>query len=103
MEAISLSQLNLLIKETINLSFDQYYLIIAEINQISVNSSGHAYLQLIEKSTDDNKIKASIRAIIWANKFQIISAYFNQLTGSELKNGIKILVKPKSIFTKYTD
>jgi exodeoxyribonuclease VII large subunit len=98
MEAISLSQLNLLIKETINLSFDQYYLIIAEINQISVNSSGHAYLQLIEKSTDDNKIKASIRAIIWANKFQIISAYFNQLTGSELKNGIKILVKAEVNF-----
>lgn len=93
MEAISLSELTLLIKETIDVSFAEFYTIVAEVNQFSVNYSGHAYLQLVEKDPNSNSVIANIRAMIWANKFRMIQAYFQSVTGSEISDGIKIMAK----------
>jgi len=93
LEAISLSELTLLIKETIDVSFAEFYTIVAEVNQFSVNYSGHAYLQLVEKDPNSNSVIANIRAMIWANKFRMIQAYFQSVTGSEISDGIKIMAK----------
>ncbi|MEA3451776.1 MAG: exodeoxyribonuclease VII large subunit, partial [Bacteroidota bacterium] len=97
MEAISLSELTNLIKETIDSTFSEYYMVVAEINQINVNYSGHAYLQLIEKDEKD-KTLANLRAVIWANKYNLISEYFESVTGSELQEEMKILVKTEVRF-----
>jgi exodeoxyribonuclease VII large subunit len=73
-------------------------MIIAEINQLTVNRSGHAYLQLVEKDTKSDKIIANLRAVIWANKFLMISDYFQSVAGTEIKSGIKILFKAEVTF-----
>jgi len=98
MQEYTLSELSELIKQTINNNFDNYYWVKAEINQINVNYSGHAYLSLIEKSETDNNIIANLRAVIWANKFSILSAYFSESTGTTLEAGIKLLVKVEVSF-----
>ncbi len=98
MKALTLSELTLLIKETIDISFSEYFLVIAEISQININYSGHAYLQLIEKEENSDKIVSNIRAVIWANKYNLISAYFESITGSGLNAGMKILVKAEVSF-----
>ncbi|MBN2890463.1 MAG: exodeoxyribonuclease VII large subunit [Bacteroidales bacterium] len=93
MDALTLSELALLIKETIDISFANFYNIVAEVHQFNVNYSGHAYLQLVEKEEKGDKTVANMRAMIWANKFRMIQAYFESVTGSELQEGIKILAK----------
>jgi len=98
MEALKLSELAHLIKETIDIGFSEFYMIIAEINQLTVNRSGHAYLQLVEKDTKSDKIIANLRAVIWANKFLMISDYFQSVAGTEIKSGIKILFKAEVTF-----
>ena len=98
MEAISLSELTYLIKESIDTRFSEYYMVVAEINQINVNYSGHAYLQLIEKDEKTKKTLANLRAVIWANKYNLISEYFESVTGSELQEEMKILVKTEVVF-----
>ena len=98
MDALKLSELTYLIKETIDLGFSEYYMIIAEISQINVNRSGHAYLQLIEKDEKTDNVVANLRAVVWANKFRLISDYFESVTGSEIKSGIKILFKAEVSF-----
>ncbi len=98
MDALKLSELTYLIKETIDIGFSEYYMIIAEISQINVNRSGHAYLQLIEKDEKNDNVVANLRAVIWANKFRLISDYFESVTGSEIKSGIKILFKAEVSF-----
>ena len=98
MEALTLSELTLLIKETIDISFSEYFLVIAEISQININYSGHAYLQLVEKDENSDKILANIRAVIWANKYNLISVYFESVTGSGLNAGMKILIKAEISF-----
>lgn len=98
MNPLSLSELTSLIKDTINIEFSNYYFVVGEINQFSVNYSGHAYLQLVEKEEKGNKAIATMRAIIWANKYNMIQAYFESVTGSELSSGIKILAKVEVTF-----
>ncbi len=93
MEELSLSQLAVLIKETINISFDSYYWVTAEIHQLNVNYSGHCYLVLVEKDEKSDAVKANLRAVIWANKYRILSEYFREITKSELKAGIKVLIR----------
>lgn len=98
MEPLLLSELAEQIKNTINANFDQFYLVTAEILQLNINYSGHAYLQLIEKETGSENIKANLKATIWNNKFRIINAYFKSVTGSDLIQGIKILAKVEVSF-----
>lgn len=87
----TLNQLNKLIKNEISSSFCEPVHFIAEINSFSVNRSGHAYLDLVEKSSDGDSIIAQLRATIWAGVFRTIKPYFESVTGEPLRAGIKIM------------
>lgn len=69
------------------------YWVIAEINEMKINSNEHCYLELIEKDEKTQYIKSRIQATIWASHFRAINPYFQSLTGQALKSGIKIMVK----------
>ncbi|MGC9341230.1 MAG: exodeoxyribonuclease VII large subunit, partial [Bacteroidales bacterium] len=89
---ISLSKLSNRIRKKISESFPDQFWVIAEISELHVNSSGHAYLELIEKNPDNNKILARMRATIWAYTWRMIRPYFEGSTGYQLTAGIKVLV-----------
>ena len=88
---LTLNQLNRLIKSAISNSFTDSVYFVAEINAISVNRSGHCYLDLVEKSQDGDNIIAQMRATIWAGVFRMIKPYFESVTGEPLRAGIKIM------------
>jgi exodeoxyribonuclease VII large subunit len=94
-EKLSLTELQLLIRDSLYLSLPQMFWVVAEISEITVNSSGHCYLELVEKHPDEKNIRARIRGIIWNSRFSFISSFFENITGETLKGGIKILVKAK--------
>ena len=87
----TLNQLNNLIKREISTSFAEPVHFVAEINSMTVNRSGHAYLDLVEKSSDGDSIIAQLRATIWAGNFRLIKPYFETVTGETLRAGIKIM------------
>ena len=93
--AISLYALTTLIRRTIEQNLPGAHLVIAEIQSLSVNRSGHAYLDLVEKSENGVQLLAQARATIWASQFRMIKAYFESTTGRLLQAGIKIMVKAK--------
>ncbi len=92
-ESVSLHEFTKQIQGVVRSNFAQTVWIRAEINQISVNRSGHCYLELIEKHEKQDQIIASIRATIWASAFRGIHSLFLSQTGESLKTGIKILAK----------
>ena len=94
-EKLSLTELQLIIRDSLYLSIPQMFWVAAEISEITVNSSGHCYLELIEKHPDEKNIRARIRAIIWNSRFGFIRSFFENITGETLKGGLKILVKAK--------
>ena len=75
-DAITLHALSTLIRQTVEQGLPYSYIVIAEIQSLSVNRSGHAYLDLVEKSEDGDRIIAQARATIWAGQFRMIKAYF---------------------------
>ncbi len=95
---ISLSQLNNNIKELLHGNFMENIWIVAEIGDIKFNNNGHAYLELIEKSEEDEKIIAKASANIWSYTLRMLKPYFETTTGRSLQTGLKILVSVKVEF-----
>ncbi|MFA9391920.1 MAG: exodeoxyribonuclease VII large subunit [Prolixibacteraceae bacterium] len=91
-DQLTLSELNSLIKETLELSFPDHLWVIAEIGELKVNRSGHCYLELVEKNPLTDEIKARSRATIWSWQFRFIQPYFETTTGQSLQAGLKVMV-----------
>jgi exodeoxyribonuclease VII large subunit len=91
-KAISLLELNSLIKSGVRGLFPDQYWIIAEISEMNVNQSGHCYLELIEKSPDTEQITAKAKATIWAFTFRMLKPYFESVTGQRLTTGLKVML-----------
>ena len=94
-ERISLTELQLIIRDSLYLSLPQMFWVAAEISEITINSSGHCYLELVEKHPDEKNIRARIRGIIWNSRFSFIRSFFENITGESLRGGLRILVKAK--------
>ncbi len=92
---LSLTELQLIIRDSIYLALPDFYWVVAEISEIKVNYSGHCYLELIEKQDDETSVKARIKAVIWSNRYSFVSSFFENSTGESLREGIKVLVKAR--------
>lgn len=89
----TLSQLLASIRETLAEKFKAPVWIIAEIADLKVNySSGHCYLELVEKGAANGVPRAQVRAVIWRQAYGMLSSYFKGATGEELAVGMKVLV-----------
>src|SRR5690606_13864646 len=86
---LSLSELNQLIRQTLDGNLSPSYWLIAEIGELRDSVKGHAYLELVEKS--GNQLTARIRANIWSYTYQGIRNRFRLATGQSLSSGMKIL------------
>ncbi|HLT08557.1 MAG TPA: exodeoxyribonuclease VII large subunit [Cyclobacteriaceae bacterium] len=86
---LSLSELNQLIRQTLDSNLSPNYWIIAEIGELRDSVKGHAYLELVEKS--GNYLTAKIKANIWSYTYQGIRHRFMAATGQSLSPGMKIL------------
>ncbi len=92
-EHITLKELQRMVKLTLDERFALPVWVSAEISEIKVNYSGHCYLELVEKGTDDGLPTAQARAVIWRSQFPRISARFESETGQRLAAGIRLLAK----------
>jgi exodeoxyribonuclease VII large subunit len=91
--AVSLSELNFLVKAAVHEALPGTYWIRAETSDVRINAaSGHCYLEFIEKDEKSNQILAKARGAIWVRNFRMIKPYFEQETGQSFTSGIKVLV-----------
>lgn len=96
MQELSLSELNLHIKQTLEKQLSASYWVVAEIAQLQVNQSGHCYLELVQK--EEGKVVAKARATIWSYTYRNISAWFLRITGRDLEAGMRILANVNVTF-----
>ena len=94
-EKVSLTELQLIIRDSLYLALPDFYWVMAEISELKENTAGHCYLELIEKQPDDKNVRARVKAIIWSNRYRFLKAFFRDSTGETLREGLKILVKIK--------
>lgn len=94
-EKLTLCELQLIIRDSLYMSFPDMYWVIAEISEIKENYAGHCYLELIEKQKDDNNIRARVKGIIWCKRYGFLKSYFENITGESLREGLKVLLRVK--------
>lgn len=90
---ITLTELQLIIRDSIYLALPDMYWVIAEISEMKENYNGHCYLELIEKQPDDRNIRARARAVIWSNRYRFLKPFFENVAGESLREGLKVLVR----------
>lgn len=91
--ALSLYDLNRLIKGVLSDGLSEMFWIKAETSDVRVNQNGHCYLEFIEKDSTGRSLVAKARAMIWANTFYVLRAYFENATKQPFASGLKVLVK----------
>ncbi|MDB2363749.1 exodeoxyribonuclease VII large subunit [Flavobacteriales bacterium] len=89
-EHLSLSELNGLIREALEMNFVEGVWVVAEIASLRTAGAGHAYFELVEKTGD--KVHAKIRANCWSYTYRQIASEFFRTTGQTLDAGLKVLL-----------
>lgn len=93
-EELSLQELSGRIRGAVNQAFPETYWVRAETSDVRTHlSSGHCYLEFIEKSPSTGQLLAKARASIWAKTFRMLKPYFETETGQAFASGLKVLVR----------
>lgn len=93
-QELSLLELNNRIRGVVNDAFPGSCWVRAEMSDVRTNaSSGHCYLEFIEKNPVTGQLVAKARGSIWAKTFRMLKPYFEMETGQLFASGLKVLVK----------
>lgn len=93
MEALSLYDLNALVRRSLEQCLPDEYWVQAELSDVRTNSTGHCYLEFVQKDLRSNNLIAKARGTIWSNVFRLLKPYFEESTGQTFVSGIKVLVQ----------
>ncbi|MBO5585940.1 MAG: exodeoxyribonuclease VII large subunit [Bacteroidaceae bacterium] len=96
MEALTLYELNGLVRQTLELTLDNTYWVQAEISELRVNR--HCYMELVQKDKYGGGMVAKARAQVWANRWAFLKPMFEQTTGQALSTGMQVLVQVEVTF-----
>lgn len=87
---ISLYKLNEYIRQVVEVNFDEWIKIKAELNQVN-ESRGHYYIELVEKDPDTDEILARQSAVLWRNNVTFLRRKYGSLFDDLLKAGNEIV------------
>ena len=90
--AITLREFNNRIKRLLNNPEVCNCWIRADLSDVNVRG-GHCYLELLEKDESTGATVAKMRGIIWANRFAYLRQKFLQVTGQDLRSGMKVMLE----------
>ena len=90
-EYIDLLELQSQLREEIESSFPERVWVRAEIASVQAKANGHCYLDLAQ--SEEGRIVAKAKAVIWRSRFAPLRAYFREATGGELAPGMEVLLR----------
>ena len=70
----------------------------AEVSSVSVKSNGHCYLELSQDEGGTTVAKA--KAVIWRSRYMLLSRYFREATGEDIKAGMTILARVQVTYSE---
>lgn len=91
-KSIALHQLTEQIAEVVNEAFAYPVWVTSEVTDMRVAQNGHCYMQLIEKDARRGTTLASVRAMVWANRWWLFRDQFQQQTGQQFQSGLKVML-----------
>lgn len=97
-EFLNLLELQTLVREGLEEMFPRRLWVRAEVASVSAKLGGHCYLELSQ--TEDERVVAKTRAVIWASKWRVLKPFFESVTGESLRPGIEILVQVQVTYSE---
>jgi len=94
-QQLSLFELQRQVKGSLDDTFAMPVWVKAEISEMTVNRSGHCYLDLVETEAGTDNVIARCRATIWSYTFRMLKPYFETTTGQTFSEGLKVLLQAK--------
>lgn len=94
---LTLLQLNGLVRQTLDYAMPDNYWVEAELSECR-ESGGHCYMDLIQKDEASNTPVARAQARCWRNTWSVVRHRFENVTGMQLRAGIKVLLKVRAQF-----
>lgn len=98
MQALSLAELNNLVRQALELTMPDTFWVKAEIAELRVAVNGHCYLELVEHDDRTGQITAKARANCWRNTYAFLRPRFERESGQRLQAGISVLVEVQVSF-----
>ena len=93
MEALTLYELNGLVRGTLERTLQAEYWLQAELSEVREAYNGHCYLEFVQKSVNGRDLVAKARGVIWAGMYRLLKPMFERETGRPLSPGLKVLGK----------
>lgn len=91
--ALTLYELNSLIRETLEIEMPDEYWVEAELSEAR-EVNGHCYMELIQTSDNQRStVMAKASAKCWRNTWMLLRPHFERVTGQQLHAGMKVLLK----------
>lgn len=95
-----------MVSDVLTLSLNDSLWVVAEIASLNEHISGHCYLELVEKDSNERsawastggKFRAQARANVWRTQWARLAPKFFQSTGEHLAPGMKVLFEVKVTF-----
>jgi exodeoxyribonuclease VII large subunit len=88
----SLRQLNLMVRDAIEMQLPNEYWVEAELSECREHG-GHSYMELIEKDEHTNTPVARASAKCWRQTWQMLQPHFERATGQPFHAGLKVLLR----------
>ena len=89
MDALSLIELNSMVRHVIERSMGREYWVKAELSECRENR-GHCFMELIQKDEHSNTPIARASAKCWQSTWGMLGPYFERTTGQPLHAGLKV-------------
>lgn len=90
-QAITLYELNTLVREVVEEQLPMSYWVIAELSECR-ESHGHCYMELVQKDDAAHTPVARASAKCWRSKWQLVRPRFERVTGQTIRAGQQIML-----------
>ena len=91
-DPLSLHELTRRIAAVVNEGFADPLWVVAELSDVRVASNGHCYMTLVEKEPRRGTTLASVRGMIWSNRWWLLRDSFAEQTGQQFATGLKVMI-----------
>lgn len=99
-EAMTLFELNSLVRELVEINMSETYRVKAEISEVRLSPKGHCFVELIQKTDLTVTPIAKARAVILADIFPLLKMDFEETTGQPFHAGLELLLEVKPTFSE---
>mgnify|MGYP000450102347 CR=1 FL=1 len=89
MDSLSLLELNALVRRSLEQCLPDEYWIQAELSDVRSNTTGHCYLEFVQKDPRSNSLIAKARGMIWNTIYRLLKPYFEERPGNRLHPALK--------------